>query len=778
MVRLHSATPVKLFRILCLCCIALVLIGASLSYASSKKKSPPPAPVITDSMTPGQVDKAMAEMDDEQARTLLHKRLTEQAQAREAQSASKTRTSLLMDASTSVRERLLALKASRGNILDELGDSLHTMAKGEGAGALLYACLIALLIAFVAWALETMFRRRVTGLRSRTGSDLESQPKSRILAVDLFIAVSGLLLYGAVVLALFSVFFGKETPGYVAAAHILLFFLVYRPIQVVTRLLLRPKTPDLRPIHVSNTAAANLNNFIGMIMLLSIGGKFILDAFQAVNTPEPAVISLQLAIACLVFLFMIAAILYFREDVAKAIAERPDSQGLSARYKSQFASRWHIFALLYISLVAVLYVAVLLINGPDGPQGMFLISLGVIPFYYFLDWIARRILDGVFGILVARPPKPISMVRGDMEDGGAGHSAPAEAEAEQAEGEATQPVLVEPPRPSSHPYYEVTRRITRLLLVGFVLLILLWAWHVPVPRAGLIIESGINILVILFLAVGLWSLIKRGIERKLREGPEESASSPRLRTLLPLFQKVLGVFFLVTAALMVISQFGVNIGPLLAGAGVFGLAIGLGSQTLVKDVVAGVFFLMDDAFRVGDYVQMGKTEGYVVRMSVRTILLEHYLGYVLIIPYGDIKNVVNFSRNPISIKIKFPMPLETDPKVFKKIVRKINEQLMNDEEFKDDLVQPIKSQGVKKIQDSTMIFGVKFMAKPGTQFSIRKEVYARLYKELKKAGLTFAAPGVTVYTANLAAEDAEAARQGAAAAAAQQRKKSEDGGEE
>lgn len=777
MARLRSTTPVQLFRILCLCCIALALTGASLSYAASKKKSPPPAPVITDTMTPAEVDKALADMDDEQARTLLHKRLTEQARERETQSATKTRTSLLMDASTSVRERLLALKASHGRILDELGLALRTMAKGEGTGALLYACLIALLIVFVAWALETAFRRRVSGLRNRTRDGDEAPLKSRTLAVDLFIAVSGLLLYGAVVLALFSAFFGKETPGYVAAAHILLFFLVYRPVQVVTRLLLRPKTPDLRPIPVSNAAAANLSNVIDTIMLLSLGGKFILDAFQAVDTPESAVIALQLAIACVLLLFMCVAIFFYREDVAKAIAERPDSQGLSARYRSQFASRWHIFALLYISLVAVLYVAVLLINGPDGPQGMFLMSLGVIPFYSFLDWIARRILDGVFGILVARPPKPISMVRGDMEDGGAGHSVPAEGEGAQAESEEPPAISVEQPRPSSHPYYDATRRITRLLLIGFVLLVLLWAWHVPVPRAGLIIESGINILVILFLAVGLWSLIKRAIERKLRDGPEEGASSPRLRTLLPLFQKVLGVFFLVTAALMVISQFGVNIGPLLAGAGVFGLAIGLGSQTLVKDVVAGVFFLMDDAFRVGDYVQMGKTEGYVVKMSVRTILLEHYLGYVLIIPYGDIKNVVNFSRNPISIKIKFPMPLETDPKVFKKIVRKINEQLMNDEEFKDDLVQPIKSQGVKKIQDSTMIFGVKFMAKPGTQFSIRKEVYARLYKELKKAGLTFAAPGVTVYTANLAAEDAEAARQGAAAAAAQQRKKAEDADE-
>ncbi|TVM17851.1 hypothetical protein DPQ33_06985 [Oceanidesulfovibrio indonesiensis] len=760
----HS-TVRALFVVLIMAFLALCGCPAHLAAAEGIERSPAAA-TLPDDLSPAEVDEAMSTMDDEQARQLLHERLKAQAEARAAQDAPESRSNRLMDASTQLRERLLAIKASRGHILDELGDSLQRMAQGGGYGALLLACVGALLITFAAWAMETLFRRRMTGWRNRTRISEESSSKGRMLAADAFLAVSGLLLYAVTILALFSAFFGKETPGYVVAAHILLFFLVFRPVQVVARLLLRPNTPELRIIPLSDKGALALNSFIGTLMLLALGSWYTIEAFRAVGTSETAVIVLQLALACVMLGFVLLAIFSFRKSVAEAIACRRNEESVGARLRAQFASRWHIIAILYVSLVAIIYLAVLLTQGIDGPHGLFLMSLGVIPLYYLLDLIAKRILDGVFGIIVAKPPKPMSMVH-PVDEGGC---APEAASTESAE--VRQPVspVEEQPRPESHPLYETTRRSVRIALAGFVALILLHAWRVPVPRADLIIEAGVNILVILFITVGLWRLIKRAIERKFREASEAGNPNPRLRTLLPLFQKILGVFFLVTASLMVIAQFGVDIGPLLAGAGVLGLAIGLGSQTLVKDVVAGVFFLMDDAFRVGDYVKLGSTEGYVIRMSVRTLNLEHYLGYVLIIPYGDIKNVINFSRNPISIKLKIPMPLETDPKKFKKIVRKINDQLMEEEEFRGDLVQPVKSQGVKRIEDSVMTFGVKFMARPGTQFSIRKEVYARLYKELKKAGLTFAAPGVTVYTAKQDAEDAETATQGAAAAAVQKRK--------
>lgn len=732
------------------------------------------AVALPEDLSPAGVDETMATMDDAQARELLHERLKDQAEARAAQDASDSRSSRLMDVSTQVRERLLAIKASRGRITEELGGSLRAMAQGSGYGALLLACVSALLIAFAAWALETLFRRRMAGWRNRTRISQEAPSKGRMLAADAFLAISGLLLYAVTILALFSLFFGKETPGYVAAAHILLFFLVFRPVQVFTRLLLRPNTPELRIVPLSDKGAFALSSFIGTLMLLVLGGWHTLEAFQAVGTSETAVIVLQLVLACAVFGFVFLAIVSFRQSVAKAIACRRNEETVGARLRAQFASRWHIIAILYVSLVGIVYLSVLLTRGVDGPHGLFLMSLGVIPLYYLLDLIAKRILDGVFGILVAKPPKPVSMVRPEEDTG----CPPEPAATEDADtGHPARP-SEEQPRPESHPYYEATRRGVRIALVGFVALVLLHAWRVPVPRSEQIIEGGVHILAILFIAVGLWHLIKSAIERKYREAAETGNPNPRLRTLLPLFQKVLGVFFLITASLMVIAQFGVDIGPLLAGAGVLGLAIGLGSQTLVKDVVAGVFFLMDDAFRVGDYVKLGSTEGYVIKMSVRTLNLEHYLGYVLIVPYGDIKNVINFSRNPISIKLKIPMPLETDPKTFKKIVRKINDQLMEDEEFKNDLVQPVKSQGVKRIEDSVMIFGLKFMAKPGTQFSIRKEVYARLYKQLKKAGLTFAAPGVTVYTAKQDTEDVDTATQGAAAAAVQKRKAAQQAAEE
>ncbi len=733
------------------------------------------APVEAAPATPEAVDALLATMDDDETRLLLQQRLKAEAQANQARAAGgKPFTQMLVEASATARGRLFAIKTHWGDMLTALRTALGVMAKGEGGVALGVAALGALLIALLGWSAERLFTRRAGSLRrrSREGEAAGEAPsRARLLMGDAFITGTGLLLFGVVVFTLFSIVYGEETPGHLLAAHILLFFLAYRPATAVTAFVLRPQAPALRLAPLSDAASRGLTNFLVVLLALTLCAKFLVDLFQAAGAPEYAVITLCLAVAAPVLLFLVVSVLSHTQDVAGAILA--GSHGEPTPLRRQLASLWPAVALLYLGFITVIWCVILFLHGPDGPQGLLLMSLAVIPLYLALDRVVTRILDSIFGLLVERPPKPISMVREDDDVQSPFASAarmpepPAEASLEgtpEAPPEATPAPdeTEESPPPDSHPWYAPTRRACRAALFGFVGVVLLWVWRAPLPMTEDVIEHGVKILGTLFVATALWSLVRGAIRRKFNDAGAQEQPNPRLRTLLPLIQKVLGAFFLVTTALMVVSQLGVNIGPLLAGAGVLGLAVGLGSQTLVKDVVAGVFFLMDDAFRVGDYIKLGATEGYVIKMSVRTINLEHYLGYVQIIPYGDIKDVINFSRNPISIKLKIPMPLETDPKKFKKIVRKINNAMMEDPEFKDDLVQPVKSQGVKRIEDSVMVFGVKFMARPGTQFGIRKEVYARLYKELKKAGLTFAAPGVTVYTARQDAQDA-AARQEAQA---------------
>jgi small-conductance mechanosensitive channel len=190
----------------------------------------------------------------------------------------------------------------------------------------------------------------------------------------------------------------------------------------------------------------------------------------------------------------------------------------------------------------------------------------------------------------------------------------------------------------------------------------------------------------------------------------------------------------------------VNIGPLIAGAGVFGLAIGFGAQTLVKDIISGVFFLMDDAFRVGDYLEVAGTKGSVEHISLRSLRLRNPRGMVYFIPFGDISMVTNLSRDYVIMKLDFRVRYDTDVEKIRKVIKKkVYRPIMENPVLGPKLLEPIKSQGVREMDDSAMIMRVKYKTKPGDQFEIRKEVYRLMQESFKEEGIEFAHRNVTVY---------------------------------
>jgi small-conductance mechanosensitive channel len=199
-------------------------------------------------------------------------------------------------------------------------------------------------------------------------------------------------------------------------------------------------------------------------------------------------------------------------------------------------------------------------------------------------------------------------------------------------------------------------------------------------------------------------------------------------------------------SLVALASIGVDIGPLIAGAGVVGLAIGLGAQTLIQDIIAGLFFMLDDAFRVGDYIDIGGTKGMVQELSIRSMKLRHPRGMVNTVPFGSIGTVTNFSRDYIITKLDFRMKYDTDvEKVRKLIKKKVYYPIRDNEELGPKLLDPIKSQGVRQMEDSAMVMRVKFKTPPGEQFAIRKEVYRLMREAFEEEGIEFAHRNVTVY---------------------------------
>ena len=296
------------------------------------------------------------------------------------------------------------------------------------------------------------------------------------------------------------------------------------------------------------------------------------------------------------------------------------------------------------------------------------------------------------------------------------------------------------------------------LRVALAFLMFFWImriWGVELKIGEEVARAAFRILVVVLVCFVAWELGNAAIKRRLaKEMPEEDedddkeeggSGGSRIATLLVLLRKFMLAVIIVMASLIILSSVGVNIGPLIAGAGVIGLAIGFGAQTLVKDIISGMFFLIDDAFRVGDYVDTGKQKGTVVQVSLRSLRLRHPRGMVYTIPFGDISSVTNFSRDYIITKLDFRVPFDSDLEQVRKIVKKkVYQKIMEDPELGKKLLGPIKSQGVREVDDSAMIVRVKYKTAPGEQFAIRKQVYRLMQEGFQEAGLKFAHRNVTV----------------------------------
>ena len=302
-------------------------------------------------------------------------------------------------------------------------------------------------------------------------------------------------------------------------------------------------------------------------------------------------------------------------------------------------------------------------------------------------------------------------------------------------------------------YIPLIQKGFHVLLGALLLFLMLRLWGIDWPFGRAVTGALFNVLVILLLGYVAWEFAKAYIDRKIKEeipeGHEEEeeggAGGSRSGTLLLLLRKFILTVLVVFMGLTILSSLGVNIGPLIAGAGIFGLAIGFGAQTLVKDIISGIFFLIDDAFRIGDYVESGNMKGKVEQISLRSMRLRHPRGMIHTIPFGDLNSVTNFSRDYIITKLAFRVRYDTDVNKVRKIIKKINDKISKDKEMGAALLSKIKSQGVKSLDDSAMVMRVKFKSIPGEQFIIQREVLRLLQEKFHEAGIEFAHRNVTVY---------------------------------
>jgi small-conductance mechanosensitive channel len=211
---------------------------------------------------------------------------------------------------------------------------------------------------------------------------------------------------------------------------------------------------------------------------------------------------------------------------------------------------------------------------------------------------------------------------------------------------------------------------------------------------------------------------------------------------LPIFRNILFVVVVVVAAMMVLAALGVEIGPLIAGLSVVGVAIGFGAQTFVRDIIAGMFYLVDDAFRIGEYIQSGNYKGTVEGFSIRSVKLRHQRGPIYTVPFGLLGAVENMSRDWVIDKLTVGITYDSDIDKARKLIKQIGLDLAQTPEYAPLILEPLKMQGVDAFGDFAVQIRMKMMTLPGENFVIRRQALAMIKKAFDANGIKFAYPTV------------------------------------
>lgn len=689
---------------------------------------------LPENLTYESIDDILSRLDDTQVRQLVldllqaevDRRVSEQGRGGEAGRS-------IQEHIAHFGSRLKLMLSGSRALPDDLLLAFNYLTGRQGTWELIRSLLLLGIIMAVALMIERGVRRKTAWIRDRFPEAPE--PAGRIKAgyiLGRFLMDLGcLVIFTIMALIPILLLYPKPVSPQRLSLTILLLVVLVRAGYMIAVFLFSPRNPRFRFSGLDGESSRFFFKWFIAIDIVMVINWELSTTLEVVGASEQGILFMRTLAGIIVYvMFVMAAWINRTRLIRFNSGTGAGPEGPTSAFMGAGAPALNLAFIIYMSIVWVLWQANLLLGGGFG-RTKALMSLLVIPVYIIFTRLGMMVLHASFS-------KKIVAVK------------PGEEEHEQYSSPG------EDSRERRRKYLRAGENVIRVVFAVFGIGFILKLWGVD-PFKGKVLEACFNIFMSCLLAYLAWMYIESFIDRRINsseaagphamsdEGAGGALSTDRRHTLYPLLRKFIGVVLLVTVSLIILSSIGIKIVPLLASAGIFGLAIGLGSQTLVKDVVSGIFFLIDDAFRVGDYITIGDSEGTVEKTSLRALTLRHYKGQVQILTYGDIKSVTNWSRGPMLVKFDLPLTVDTDAKKVKKIIREINARMMEEEEYGPNLVEPIKAQGVKSIRDGVMTIRVKFSAKPGTQFVIRREAFRRIHAALIKAGISFASRAVTVH---------------------------------
>ncbi|MBN1546484.1 MAG: mechanosensitive ion channel family protein [Syntrophaceae bacterium] len=263
-----------------------------------------------------------------------------------------------------------------------------------------------------------------------------------------------------------------------------------------------------------------------------------------------------------------------------------------------------------------------------------------------------------------------------------------------------------------------------------------------------LVTNGLHILLILILvwiAVKVARIVSNRLVLFFTRQREDVEFQKRAHTLGEVVRYVMVFAIAAVAAMTILKELGINIGPVLAAAGIVGLAVGFGAQSLVKDVISGFFILMEDQIRVGDVVGIADKAGLVEKVNLRTTVLRDLAGNVHYVPNGQISVVTNMTKEYSCYVFNIGVAYRENVDEVIEIIQEVDEGLRNDPEFKNDILAPIEILGLDQFADSAIVIKARTTTVPIQQWRIGREFNRRLKKVFDERNIEIPFPHVTLY---------------------------------
>ncbi|MEW5421756.1 mechanosensitive ion channel family protein [Amorphus sp. 3PC139-8] len=751
--------------------VALAVLGLPATMAmaqgagsSGASHSETPAAVASElaPLTSEERAALIGKMTDAQARDLLLYYLSETAPAAQAGAATNTAAlsmQALQQKGTEIRQNLSAVLGKFGHVLpDYLGHMQEKLRIGVGSGGLLLVVGTIVGLSLAGAVLEFLYRLATRSMVARyEAAPIETvrQKLTRALG-QLGHGLGAIAAFAVGYAAAFFVIWQGDVPRRDFVIVVLLAILITRVAEAVVRFVFLPKHPGWRIMPVDDEAAAHFVRGTRRQVALGIA-LLLFGTLGRMWGVDHDTWRLGALLSGILFTLSYCFFLWrYRRHAVRSVQNAIEDGSMPRWAEGAAGWAWYAFAVAYVLVAFLVGIYALLLNRSFDPLSA---ALGFFVLFVFNPYLTA-VLKMLFkvddhSVVEEEGPTPIYVT--DHDDG-------EQVEVTETASAGASSAVVRDKRVLGR-VISIAVLVVSIALFALTIGVDVFSSSREYPLAQYVLGVLMDIGLILLVGYVCWSFIAAWIDRKLAseksasghddhgdEGPALSAGT-RLQTILPIFRRAVQIMLAVIVVMVALSSMGVNIAPLIAGAGVFGLAVGFGAQTLVKDLISGMFFLMDDAFRIGEYIDAGGTAGAVEKFNARSIVLRSTLGAVYTIPYGDIGKVTNFSRDWVIMKLRFRVPYDTDIDKVRKIFKKIGQEMMDDPDLGPDFIQPFKSQGVVKMDDSAFIVSGKFMAKPNKQWGIRKAVYQKVQEAFRANGINFAPKRVIVDVPNFHDDD-------------------------